>query len=126
MELDQIVRRFGELCGLPAEEAEAQRELCGEAMARVEELQNGQPGGEEALTAYAAAVACRRYVLRCLMAGGVLSIGDPLGGPAGARSAAEALEEEYRRGASRWLVPPEFCFRRTPGAGGRITKGVGL
>ena len=34
---------------------------------------------------------------QCLAAGGILAIGDPDSGPAGARSAAEALEEEYRR-----------------------------
>ena len=46
MDLDEIVRRFGELCALPADEAEKQRELCAAAMAQVEEERNGLPGGE--------------------------------------------------------------------------------
>ena len=64
MDLDEIVRRFGELCALPADEAEKQRELCAAAMAQVEEERNGLPGGEVELERYAAAVACRRFVLR--------------------------------------------------------------
>jgi len=113
MELDEIVRRFGVMCALAPEEAEEQRDLCAAAMARVETEKNARPGGEEALADYAAAIACRRFVLRCLMTGGTVAVGDPRSGPAGAREAAEALAAEYRRAASRWLKPRDFCFRGT-------------
>ena len=102
MELDNIVSRFIEFSGLTQEEGEKRRSLCADAMSRVESMRSGASGGQEALEAYAAAMACRRFVLQCLAAGGILAIGDPDSGPAGARSAAEALEEEYRRGASPW------------------------
>lgn len=111
MELDKIVERFGELCALPAQEAEGQRELCAAAMAQVEEERSGLPGGEKALEDYAAAIACRRFVLRCLMTGGTVAVGDPRSGPAGAREAACALAVEYRRAAARWLRTGDFCFR---------------
>ena len=101
MDLDEIVRRFGELCALPADEAEKQRELCAAAMAQVEEERNGLPGGEVELERYAAAVACRRFVLRCLMSGGTIAIGEPRSGPAGAKEAACQLAAEYRRAAAR-------------------------
>ena len=116
MQLDNIVSRFTEFCGLSQEEGEKRRTLCADAMGRVRAMQSGAPGGEGPLEAYAAARACRRFVLLTLAAGGTLAIGEPVSGPEGARSAAEALEEEYRRGASPWLRPPEFCFRRTGGA----------
>lgn len=110
MDLDKIVGRFGELCALPAQEAEEQRELCAAAMAQVEAERNGRPGGEEALEGYAAAIACRRFVLRCLMTGGTVAVGDPHSGPAGAREAACALAAEYRRTAARWLCAGELCL----------------
>jgi len=115
MELDEIVRRFGALCALTDEEAEAERELCMAAMARVEEERNSLPGGGSPLMDYAAALAGRRFVLRCLARGITVAIGDPRSGPAGARSAAETLEQDYRTAASRWLRPAGFCFRRTGG-----------
>ena len=115
MDRDNIVERFGEFAGLPETEAEARRELCADAMGRVEAQRSGLPGGEGALEAYAAAMACRRFVLLCTASGGVLRIGEPSSGDAGALEAAAVLEEEYRRGAAPWLLPPEFCFRRTGG-----------
>lgn len=117
MELDEVIRRFGALCALAPGEAEEEQELCSAAMARVEEERNGLPGGEDPLTDYAAALAGRRYILRCLARGITVAIGDPRSGPAGARSAAEKLEEDYRTAASRWLRPAGFCFRRTTGSG---------
>ena len=103
MQLDNIVSRFTEFCGLSQEEGEKRRTLCADAMGRVRAMQSGAPGGEGPLEAYAAAMACRRFVLLTLAAGGTLAIGEP-------------VSEEYRRGASPWLLPPEFCFRRTGGA----------
>lgn len=117
--LDETVRRFGLLYGLTACEAEQERELCAAALGRVEEERNHLPGGESPLMDYAAALAGRRYVLRCLARGATVAIGDPRSGPAGARSAAEDLEEDYRAAASRWLRPKDLCFRRTAGTGGR-------
>ncbi len=117
MDLDEIVRRFGELCALPADEAEKQRELCAAAMAQVEEERNGLPGGEVELERYAAAVACRRFVLRCLMSGGTIAIGEPHSGPAGAREAACQLAAEYRRAAARWLRQRDLCLLGVRGRG---------
>lgn len=114
MELDEVVRRFGALCALTQPEAEAERELCAAALARVEEERNGLPGGEAPLADYAAALAGHRFVLRCLARGITVAIGDPRSGPAGARSAAEALEEDCRLAAARWLRPAGFCFRQVP------------
>lgn len=113
MELDDVLLRFGAMCALPPEEAEKETELCKAAIAQVEDEKNLLPGGEEALADYAAAIACRRFVLRCLMCGGTVAIGDPRSGPAGAREAAEALAAEYRRAASRWLGSRDFYFRGT-------------
>ena len=115
--LDEIVRRFGLLYALTDEEAEQERELCAAALGRVEEERNHLPGGQSPLMDYAAALAGRRYVLRCLARGVTVAIGDPRSGPAGARSAAQALEEDYRASASRWLRPNGLCFRQTAGAG---------
>ena len=83
MELDEIVRRFGALCGLTPEEAKAEEAQCAAALAR----------------------------------GATVAIGDPAAGPGGARDAARALEEDYRRTAAPWLRPAGFCFR--PAAGGK-------
>lgn len=116
--LDETVRRFGVLFGLTAGEAEEERELCAAALDRVEEERNSLPGGESPLMDYAAALAGHRYVLRCLARGVTVAIGDPRSGPAGARSAAQALEEDYRAAASRWLRPKGLYFRRATGTGG--------
>ena len=117
MELDEIVRRFGALCGLTPEEAKAEEAQCAAALARAEGERNGAPGGEDALADYAAALAAHRFELRCLARGATVAIGDPASGPAGARDAARALEEDYRRTAAPWLRPAGFCFR--PAAGGK-------
>ncbi len=117
MELDDIVRRLEALCGLTAAEAEGERDQCAAALARVEGERNSAPGGEEALAGYAAALAAHRFVLRCLARGATVAIGDPKSGPAGARDAARALEEDYRRVAAPWLRPAGFCFRRAGGPG---------
>lgn len=117
--LDEIVRRFGVMFALPAEEAEEERELCAAALARMEEERNCRQGGESPLMDYAAALAGHRYILRCLARGITVAIGDPRSGPAGARSAAQALEEDCRGAASRWLRPKDLCFRRTTGTGGK-------
>lgn len=114
--LDEIVRRFGAMYGLTQEEAEAERELCAAALDRVKEERSPRRGGEGPLMDYAAALAGRRYILRCLARGITVAIGDPRSGPAGARSAAQALEDDYRAAASRWLVPKDFCFRQTAAA----------
>lgn len=116
MELDEVIRRFGALYALSGEEAEAERKLCAAALARVEEERNGLPDGDSPLMDYAAALAGHRYVLRCLARGITVAIGDPRSGPAGARSAAEALENDYRAAAGRWLKPAGFWFRRTAGS----------
>lgn len=115
--LDETVRRFGALLALTEEEAEEARALCAAALGRMEEERNHLPGGESPLMDYAAALAGRRYVLRCLARGITVAIGDPRSGPAGARSAAKELEEDYRAAASRWLRPKDLCFRRTAGTG---------
>lgn len=115
--LDEIIRRFGALFALTDEEAEQERELCAAAMSRMEEERNLHPGGEGPLMDYAAALAGHRFVLRCLARGITVAIGDPRSGPAGARSAAKELEEDYRAAASRWLRPKGLCFRRTAAAG---------
>lgn len=116
--LDEIVRRFGAMLALTAEEAEEERELCAAALARMEEERSCKRGGGSPLMDYAAALAGHRYVLRCLARGITVAIGDPRSGPAGARAAAQALEEDYREAASRWLRPKGLCFRRTKGTGG--------
>ena len=116
--LDEIVRRFGVMFALTAEEAEEERELCAAALARMEEERNCRQGGESPLMDYAAALAGHRYILRCLARGITVAIGDPQSGPAGARSAAQTLEEDCRAAASRWLRPKDFCFQRTMGTGG--------
>ena len=72
MELDNIVSRFIEFSGLTQEEGENRRSLCADAMSRVDSMRSGASGGQEALEAYAAAMACRRFVLQCLAAGGIL------------------------------------------------------
>lgn len=115
--VDEIVRRFGALLALSGDEAEQQRELCAAAMRRMEQERNLLPGGEGPLMDYAAALAGHRFVLRCLAGGITVAIGDPRSGPAGARSAAKELEEDFRSAASRWLRPKDFCFRRTAAAG---------
>lgn len=104
------------MCALPPEEAERQSSLCAAAIAQVESQRNPAlaDGGQEALEDYAAAMAARRFVLRCLSTGGVVAIGDPRPGGAGALAAAEALERDYRRTASRWLRPRDFCFCQVP------------
>ena len=75
------------------------------------------PGGEVELERYAAAVACRRFVLRCLMSGGTIAIGEPRSGPAGAREAACQLAAEYRRAAARWLRQRDLCLLGVRGRG---------
>lgn len=117
--LDEIVRRFGVMFALTDREAEEERELCAAALARMEEERNCKRGGESPLMDYAAALAGHRYILRCLARGITVAIGDPRSGPAGARAAVEALEEDCRAAASRWLRPKGLCFRRTKGTGGR-------
>lgn len=116
--LDETVRRFGAMYGLTADEAEEERELCAAALGRMEEERNHLPGGDGPLMDYAAALAGHRFVLRCLARGVTVAIGDPRSGPAGARSAALTLEEDYRAAASRWLRPKNLCFRQTAGTGG--------
>ena len=102
LDLEDLVTRFAKMCALPREEAAEQEDLCA-------------AGGEEALADYAAALAAKRFVLRCLAAGGVVAIGDPRPGRGGALAAAEAMEQECRRTAARWLRPRGFCFRQTGG-----------
>lgn len=120
--LDETVRRFGALLALTTEEAEAERELCAAALDRMKDERNRLPGGEGPLMDYAAALAGHRYILRCLARGLTVTIGDPTSGPAGARAAAEALVDDYRAAASRWLRPRGFYFRRTAGTGRRLWK----
>lgn len=115
LDLEDLVTRFAKMCALPREEAAEQEDLCAAALRQVEGEQNDLPGGEEALADYAAALAAKRFVLRCLAAGGVVAIGDPRPGRGGALEAAEAMEQECRRTAARWLRPRGFCFRQTGG-----------
>lgn len=112
MELVSILERFGRMCALAETEAEKQKDLCAAALRQVEGEKNDLPGGEEALADYAAAVAAKRFVLRCLSTGGVVAIGDPRAERGGALDAAEATEREYRRAAARWLRSRDFCFRQ--------------
>lgn len=115
LELEEVLKRFGTMCALTPEEAKKEEALCRGAIAQVERERGCRPGGEDALADYAAAIACRRFVLRCLMCGGTVAIGDPRSGPAGAREAAEALTAEYRRAASRWLGPEVLRLKSTVG-----------
>lgn len=114
MELENVLERFAKMCALPAVEAERYGSLCSDAIAWVETQRNNTPGGQEALANYAAAVATRQFVLRCLATGGVIAIGEPGVGKESALAAAEALEQDYRRTASRWLRPGAFCFCQVP------------
>lgn len=102
------------MCALPPKEAQRYENLCVTAVAQVEGERNGAPGGLEALADYAAALAARRFVLRCISTGSVVSIGEPGVSRGGALAAAEALERDYRRIASRWLRSRDFCFWQVP------------
>ena len=110
LDLNAVIQQFAKLCALPPEEAVQQSDLCTAAIAQVESEQNKTPGGLEALSGYAAALAARQFVLRCIATGSVVTIGDPHPGQGNALAAAEALVEDYRRTASRWLRPRNFCF----------------
>ena len=117
MDLTAIMARFCQLSTLTPEEAAPWQPFCEEAAAQLAQRRNSRAPGTEGtalLSAAAAAMAYRRYVLASVAAGGNLRIGDTGVGPQGMTGAAAALEGEALAAAAPWLLPAAV-FRRMGG-----------